>query len=72
MVRKKDKKKMKVKPSQNWDKKARMRASTKMWFWLIALYLLLGVFYHLNNPTGSWTTDLLQGGFQQIKLWLKF
>lgn len=56
------------------NKKARMRSSTKMWFWLIALYLLLGVFYHLNiiqtNPDSSWTTDLLTGGFQQIKLWM--
>ncbi len=52
------------------NKQARMRASTKMWFWLIALYLLLGAFYHLNNPTGEWTMDLLTGGFQQIKLWV--
>jgi hypothetical protein len=54
------------------NKKARIKTSTKAILWLIIIYLALGVIYHLSYPTGSWTTDLMTGGFNQLKLWFKF
>lgn len=41
--------------------------------WLLAVYLLLGIFYHLVlNPQGSWLIDLLIGGFKMIRLLSEF
>lgn len=36
---------------------------------LIMIYIILGIYYHLTkNPGGSWVLDLLSGGFKMLKL----
>ena len=55
------------------DKKAKMKSGTKFILWLVIIYLGLGAIYHLTtNPNGQWVSDLLMGGYYQLKIWFHF
>lgn len=51
------------------NKKAR---DNNVLMWIIFIYLGLGVYFHLTkNPNGNWISDLLTGGFNLIKGFVK-